>query len=489
MKRLTAHKERPLAFVEFGQSVLKTVKHSTTTAAISVALATGALSVTGKAHAGGFALIEIGASGLGNAYAGASAVSADTSTVWFNPAGMLHLAPREFAAAAHVISTDSTFNNRGTSLSSLVGGAPVSGPATEDIGQETGIPNLFYVHRLSGDLALGFGLTVPFGSATEYDDDWVGRYSASESGVAVFDFNPTIAYRLNEKVILGGGLSLQYMEATLSSVIDSGTSCLGLAGAPNSPLRQVDCINAGLAPGNQATDSFSEVQGDSVDFTFNVSALIEPQEGTRFGIAYRHGVDHSIEGDVDFQLNPALAQVVESAGLPLFVDGGAQAGADLPPTVMMSVAHQASDRLQLLADATWTGWSSLEELRVTFDNPAQPDAPTPLNWKNVWRLSVGGNYQLNDTWTLRGGLAFDEEAIRNSNFRSPRIPGNDRYWISFGAGYQLSDSISFDFGFSHLMLNDTAINNNILDAAGGSTVRGFYQQSVNIAAAQFNWKF
>ena len=485
MKRLTPYKLNP----EKGRPLAFFKQQTVTTAALSVALAASALAVTGKAHAGGFALIEIGASGLGNAYAGASAVSADTSTVWFNPAGMLHLAPREFAAAAHVISTDSTFNNRGTSLSSLVGGAAVSGPETDDIGQATAVPNLFYVHRVSDDIALGFGLTVPFGSSTEYDDDWVGRYSASESGVAVFDFNPTIAYRVNDKVKLGGGISLQYMDATLSSIIDSGASCLGLAGAPNSPLSQADCINAGLVPGNQATDSFSEVQGDSVEFTFNVSALIEPQEGTRFGIAYRHGVDHTIEGDADFQLNPVLEQVVQSAGLPLFVDGGAQAGADLPPTVMFSVAHQASSRLQLLADATWTGWSSLEELRVTFDNPAQPDAPTPLNWKNVWRVSVGANFQLNDTWTLRGGLAFDEEAIRNSNFRSPRIPGNDRHWISFGAGYKLSDSISFDFGLSQLFLNDTAINNNVLDAAGGSTVRGFYEQSVTIAAAQLNWKF
>jgi len=35
---------------------------------------------------GGFALIEQGAAGLGNAYAGAAAVSQDASTVWFNPA-------------------------------------------------------------------------------------------------------------------------------------------------------------------------------------------------------------------------------------------------------------------------------------------------------------------------------------------------------------------------------------------------------------------
>ena len=181
--------------------------------ALSVALGAGSINT---AHAGGFALIEIGASGLGNAYAGAAAVAADTSTVWFNPAGMLKLASREFSAAAHVIATDATFSNRGTNLSSLVGGAAVDGPATEDIGRNTGIPNIFYVQQFSEDLAFGFGFTVPFGSATEYDEDWVGRYASVESGVTAFDLNPTVAYRINDRFSIGGGISIQILDATLS---------------------------------------------------------------------------------------------------------------------------------------------------------------------------------------------------------------------------------------------------------------------------------
>ena len=40
------------------------------------------------AHAAGFALIEQNASGMGNAYAGGSAIAEDASTIYFNPAGM-----------------------------------------------------------------------------------------------------------------------------------------------------------------------------------------------------------------------------------------------------------------------------------------------------------------------------------------------------------------------------------------------------------------
>ena len=53
-------------------------------------LATMALIPLG-AQGGGFALIENSASGMGNAFAGGSAIADDASTLAFNPAGMSRL--------------------------------------------------------------------------------------------------------------------------------------------------------------------------------------------------------------------------------------------------------------------------------------------------------------------------------------------------------------------------------------------------------------
>ena len=52
--------------------------------------------------------------GMGNAYAGAAAVAHDSSTIWFNPAGMTELDGRELAVAFHVLdsSTDWTDEER-----------------------------------------------------------------------------------------------------------------------------------------------------------------------------------------------------------------------------------------------------------------------------------------------------------------------------------------------------------------------------------------
>ncbi len=452
---------------------------------ILTALAGTAAILAAPAHGGGFALIEIGASGLGNAYAGASAVSADSSTVWFNPAAMTDLDGAQFTVAGHVLATDTGFTDRGSRVSTLFGGGPVGGDPTVSTGGTTFIPNLFYTRHLNSNISYGLGITVPFGSATEYDDDWTGRYQSLESGVQVIDVNPTIAYRLNDKVSIGGGISLQLMSATLSSAIDSGAVCASIEAGGQAPAGT--CAGAGLIPGVLANDSSAVIEGTSTGLTFNLAALFKPQEATRIGVAYRHSLDHTIDGDADFDINPVLAPLVDPS--PAFVDGGAEAEANLPPTLMVSVAHQATNKLQLLGDITWTGWSSIEEIRIVFDNPAQPDSPTPLQWEDALRFSAGANFQFNDKLILRGGVALDQEAIPNANFRSPRVPGNDRTWLSFGLGYEISPRISLDFGFAHLMLDETPIDNNVLDAAGSQVVRGLYDSSVNIVSAQFNWNF
>ncbi len=52
---------------------------------------TGALLFAGAVQAAGFAIIEQSVKGLGNAYAGGSAIAEDASTIFFNPAGLTRL--------------------------------------------------------------------------------------------------------------------------------------------------------------------------------------------------------------------------------------------------------------------------------------------------------------------------------------------------------------------------------------------------------------
>ena len=450
----------------------------------------GSLAVVGQtAHAGGFALIEQGGSGMGNAYAGAAAVSHDASTVWFNPAGMLELKDPQLAVAGHIIAVESDFSDRGTTLNPAFQAAPVPGVVEVDAGGVSGLPNFYYVRGIKEDLAFGLGVSVPFGNSTEYGRDWVGRYQAVESAVSVLDINPSIAYRVNPKLNIGAGLSVQIFDATLGSAVDSGATCLGLATNPNVPVQLADCVNAGLVnPGVLANDGYADISGDSVAASFNFGLLFKPRQGTRLGLAYRHSADHELEGNSSFTTNEALAGILANRQFPLFSNVSVTAEAELPSSVMLSVAHEVSDKVEVLADATLMRWSSLPELRIVFDNPVQPDTFNTLGYEDVWRVSAGLNYQHTDAMTLRAGVAYDQDPVPSVQLRTPRIPGNERTWLAFGMGYQVNEQIGFDLGFAHLFVDETPIDNTS-ESLGGTTIRGVYDTSVNLFSAQFNYKF
>ena len=448
------------------------------------------ISVAGTAGAGGFALIEHGASGLGNAYAGAAAVSTDTSTVWFNPAGMSELPNRELAVGLHILTTDTTFTDRGTSLNFLAGGGPVSGPDTASPGTTTALPNFYYVAPINDQWSYGLSIGVPFGSSTEYDSNWKGRYTTVKSGISVIDINPAVSFQLNDKVRFGAGLSVQQLSAELGSAVDSGAICFTTYGEANPTL----CTNQNLTPGNVDTDGYAEITGDSIGVGFNLGVLFVPSEKTKIGLAYRHEVSHELDGDIDFELNPALEALLRNDGIAAtdtaFLDTTAKAAIDLPATFSLSAAHFVNDKLELLGDVTWTGWSTFQELLVEYPEGSNPDQTLSLQeWEDVYRISAGVNYQYSDKLMLRGGLAYDQEAIPSPARRTARIPGNDRTWLAFGAGYQFSQNISFDVGYTHLFLDETVIDNDNAEATGGTPVLGLYDAAVDIFSAQFNWQF
>lgn len=460
----------------------------------------GVASLTPVAHAGGFALIEHGASGMGNAYAGAAAVSADTSTVWFNPAGMSEIDGRELSATLHVLTSNTTFNDRGTTLGARLGSSPASGPDSSSPGTTSVLPNFYYVAPINEQWSFGLSIGAPYGSSTEYDNNWKGRYTTVKSGIEVIDINPAISYRVSDKVRLGFGLSVQRLSAELGNAVDSGAVCFSLAGRPDTSFGQADCFNAGLLPGVVDNDGYGEITGDSTTFGFNLGALFLPREDLKIGVAYRHSTSHDLDGTGNFTVNSGLADVLASNTSDdptgqaltqgLFRNTPGNAEVELPATFSVSATWQMNDKFQFLGDFTWTGWSVFQELKVIYDNPVQPQTLSVQDWDDVLRLSAGLNYTHNEKLTLRTGVALDEEAIPNAQRRTARIPGNDRTWISFGAGYKVSKNVSFDFGYAHLFLDETPIDNSDPESQGaGQVVQGVFDSSVDIVSAQFNWAF
>lgn len=450
-----------------------------TTAGILALAAPGAM-------AAGFALIEQSASQMGNAFAGSAAIANDASSMYFNPAGMTRL-PKQLVGGLHLIATQANFSG---SSADLLGNPVATGGNGSDAGGDSVVPNLYFTLPLNNRVVLGLGISVPFGLSTEYDDDWVGRYQGIKSEVTTININPSVAFKATNRLSIGLGVSYQYMDAELTQAIDQGSLCIPTLMAPPPAGLGLDAATAaatcaagagtGIPLTPQGNDAFVKVKGDNWSGGFNAGLLYEPTSNTRIGLAYRSSVEQQLKGDGSFRNGHPL---FTNGSFPVFVDTNVLAKVDLPATASLSVYHDMSSQWAVMADATWTGWSSFEELRIEYDS-FQPDTVVDESWNDSMRYALGVNYRHNNKWLFRGGVAFDESPIPNDEHRTARIPGEDRTWVSVGFGYQMSTALGIDVGYSHLFVKEPKVDHG---TATTGTILGDYDASVDILSAQLVW--
>ncbi|HEY0269033.1 MAG TPA: outer membrane protein transport protein, partial [Methyloradius sp.] len=369
------------------------------------------------AKAAGFGLIEQSASAGGNAYAGGAASAEDASTIYQNPAGMTYLPDSQLVVAVHSILPSANFNNQG---SSTAFGAATTGSNGGDAGDLTLIPNLYLTKAISPDIHIGLGINVPFGLKTEYDSEWIGRYQAIKSELKTININPSIAFKANDNLSLGFGISAMRAEASLGSAVDFGTLCTGLGLGCGTP---------------QNRDGAANIHGNGWGVGWNTGAIWQINDVTRLGLAYRSQIHLTLDGDVSFTNVPGLLATN-------FPNGNISAKLTTPDSLSVALFRQLDDEWDLLADLTWVDWKKFKNLTVIRDSGGIV-SDTAENWENTIRLALGVNYHYSQRLKLRTGIAYDESPVSDTN-RTPRIPDNDRYWLSVGANYKLSDNSSID---------------------------------------------
>ena len=134
-----------------------------------------------------------------------------------------------------------------------------------------------------------------------------------------------------------------------------------------------------------------------------------------------------------------------------------------------------------MAEAQWTQWSSFDELKVKFDNSAQPDNVTKENWHDSWFFALGATWRPLDQLTLRTGVAFDQSPATD-RYRTPRIPDGDRYWLSFGLDWKPVQWASLDLGYSHIWVDDTKVDLNGTESSPpGGSLKAKYESSIDVA--------
>jgi long-chain fatty acid transport protein len=417
-------------------------------ACCTLALLAGAAEV----QAAGYALKEQSVTAQGNAFAGATAGAEDVSYMFFNPAALGWVEGIEVQALATLIAPRSELKN---AEASTVFGTPIAGAEEEDdIGENELVPTFYAAAPVGGGVRVGLGVNVPFGLETSYSNDWVGRYHAIDSKVRTININPAVAWRPVDWVSLGGGFQAQYVDGELTNAVDFGT--IGaVSGIP------------GSVPGQQ--DGFARLDGDDWAYGWNAGLIVEPRAGTKLGLAYRSEIDHTVDGDVDFSGDEAgIASFIRGA-TGAFADSDASIDLNTPASLSFGIHQDVTPELAVMAEAQWTDWSVFDQLTVKFDNPAQPSNVTEEEWEDSWFFALGATYKPAPAWTLRGGVAFDETPVKDK-YRTPRIPDENRYWLSLGAGWEPLPWVGVDAAFTYILLEDSEVD--LAAADTGSTFRG-----------------
>lgn len=448
--------------------------------ALSLVLLGALLLPASMACASGFAIIEQSVSGLGTSFASGAAAAEDASIVYYNPAGMTLIKGQQIVAGAHIIVPSAKFHV--TSATSLAG--PIPGENDVEGGVTGVVPNLYYVNNPGNGWAFGLGVNAPFGLATDYGKNWIGRYHAVESDVKTININPSIAYQVTDQLSLGAGISAQYIDVTLSSMVNGGL---------------VVASNGGAAlPNSTDNDIFVENKADDWSYGYNLGAIYQLREGCRVGVSYRSKIKQELTGTTKTSVPATIAGVALPAipGNPptaaLFPNQNVNGSIELPASASVSIYHELSNKLSLLGDVSWTDWSSFDRLTLNFEGTGlagSTSTTTVENWDDSWRFSLGAIYQYSDALKLRGGLAFDQTPIPDAAHRTPRIPGEDRTWISVGAGYKFSERISGDFAYAHLFVPNGDINASLADNLAAGSLVGSTENSVDIASIQLSYAF
>ena len=434
-----------------------------------------------SASASGFALREQSATALGNAFAGGAAAADDPSYMFFNPAALARQSGTQVVSVATYVRPSTRFRVQGAQTAA---GQPITGgDGGANVTDAHWLPAFYATTEVADELGplrgvkLGVALTTPFGLETDYESGWAGRYYALQSKLKTINVGPVVSFDVLPGLSLAAGPQAQYLDAELSNAIDFGS--IGAAIPPLAPVAR---------PTQQ--DGKARVKGDDWSVGWTAGLLYEPWAGTRLGVGYRSFVRQKVDGDARFRLDSAGIGRTIAARTGAFTNTSAKATVDTPETVTFGVHHAIDERWSVMADAAWTGWSRVNELRVRFGNPAQPDSVSDADWRDTWFFAGGVTYRPAPPWTLRFGVAHDQSPVPNRT-RAPRVPDGDRTWLALGATYQPFANLEVGLAYAHIFGADASVDlsaNEPGNLARGD-LSGNVTADVDIIGLQLLWTF
>ncbi|RZK93589.1 MAG: transporter, partial [Methylobacterium sp.] len=287
---------------------------------------------------------------------------------------------------------------------------------SNDIGQGAVVPSGATAYQLSDRIWIGVQTGAPFGLVTKPRNVWAGEVYGRSNRIFTLAFNPVIGFKVNEWLSIAAGPNIEYFRLTLRQAL---------------PV-------PGIAP---TVYPSAFLKGESWGVGFTAGATLTPRDGTVIGIGYRSSVHHDIDGSIGVPL-VALAPTA----------GQVRAKLNTPDKLSVGLVQAISPVARVDLGFEWDQWSRLGTVGIVSNRLGLPVSNLPLNYKDGYTYSIGGEYDWSPALTVRAGVAYESSPIDFSN-RSVRLPDGDRVNVSVGGSYRWSEKLTLNLAYSHFFVD------------------------------------
>jgi long-chain fatty acid transport protein len=443
-------------------------------------------------QASGFSLYnEINGSAVGNYAAGIAAEYNDASTGWTNPAGLAFIHHEQTQLG--VVGVFPSASLSGQTLYTTP--TPIGNYDYEQsfknltTSEQAAIPSFHFARPIGPNSAVAFSLVMPYGLASDWDQNSAVRYAATRSELLTLDFSPEIGGRITDYLTAGVGFDFEEARVTFNQIL----------GAP--AILDASGENPALL------DSYSSNQGYSFGLGFHAGLLLHTQnQRSRLGLNFQSAVNHQFRGTSTLTgpLAAASFNVFDTTTFnsqASYSSGQLYSNAvDLPSVTTLSFYQSLHPQWALLGSMVYTNWSSIDTIEL--HNVAAPNVDettgdatqsyktgiNPSDYRNTWRVALGANYQYNEKLMLRAGTGYEQTPTINAE-RDVRLPDANRIALAIGGHYQYSSRLGFDAGYSHYFMDKLQLNKtNQLDI-NTFNVQATGHARADLFGGQFVYKF
>lgn len=399
--------------------------------------------------AAGLVLYETGTPDVGRANAGRAAIANDASTAGGNPAGMTRLDRSQLMTTIQPLIVRAKFDaDAGTTHSGGNGG---------DAGDTVLSASLSYVHSVSEKLKIGIFSGSYFGLGVDYGNYWAGRYYVQDAELSTIVFNPVVAYRINEWISVGAGFNIIKGNLIQRTAINNIVPFL--------------------------SDGQIKIEDDDFGYGGNIGILLEPSDGTRFGLTYRSEVEFDFKDVASLRgIGPLLGPLIK-----LSASRGTDLEMTLPQAIMFSGYHEITDRLAIMGNVGWQEQSEFGKTNVTISTPTVRNFTDDRNFDDTWHFAVGMQYRIAAPWLFSVGFAYDESPVDDAD-RTPDMPVDRQLRYGTGIQYEWNNDITLGFAYEYLDAGDADIDQ-FKGPLAGKLVGDYKTNEIHFFAFNINWKF